>query len=74
MLSDSEFDTQVAADGLEALEKTRHLDADVIVADLVMPRNGRFRIAAALERTRRPHTGDRAHGLRQYGEGAVRRS
>jgi CheY-like chemotaxis protein len=38
VLAGSEFDTQVAADGLEALERLTTFNADVIVADLVMPR------------------------------------
>jgi DNA-binding NtrC family response regulator len=38
ILSDRGFVTQVAADGLEALERLSTFNADVIVADLVMPR------------------------------------
>jgi two-component system response regulator MprA len=38
MLSKRDFETQVASDGLEALEKLASFNADVIVADLVMPR------------------------------------
>ena len=38
MLSDCDFDTQVAGDGQEALERLTTFNADVIVADLVMPR------------------------------------
>jgi DNA-binding NtrC family response regulator len=42
MLSGCDFDTQVAADGVEALEGLSAFDADVIVADLVMPRMDGF--------------------------------
>jgi DNA-binding NtrC family response regulator len=38
ILADRGFVTQVAADGLEALERLGTFNADVIVADLVMPR------------------------------------
>jgi DNA-binding NtrC family response regulator len=44
MLSGSDFDTQVAADGLEALERLTSFSADVIVADLVMPRMDGFEL------------------------------
>jgi DNA-binding NtrC family response regulator len=37
MLPERDFDTQVAADGQEALERLATFNADVIVADLVMP-------------------------------------
>jgi DNA-binding NtrC family response regulator len=38
MLSDGNFETQVACDGLEAVERLMTFDADVIVSDLMMPR------------------------------------
>jgi DNA-binding NtrC family response regulator len=44
MLSDSDFETQVAADGLEALDRLASFSADVIVADLVMPRMDGFEL------------------------------
>ena len=44
MLSDSDFETEVASDGLEALERLNTFNADVIVADLVMPRMDGFEL------------------------------
>jgi DNA-binding NtrC family response regulator len=44
MLSGSDFETQFAADGLEALERLATFNADVIVADLVMPRMDGFEL------------------------------
>ncbi len=49
MLADTGFDTQVAADGLEALERLATFDADVIVADLVMPRMDGFELLRHLK-------------------------
>ena len=49
MLSGSEFDTQVAGDGLEALERLTTFNADVIVADLVMPRMDGFELLRHLK-------------------------
>jgi DNA-binding NtrC family response regulator len=49
MLSGGDFETQVAADGLEALERLSAFDADVIVADLVMPRMDGFELLRRLK-------------------------
>jgi CheY-like chemotaxis protein len=38
MLSDGGFETQLACDGQEAVERLTGFDADVIVSDLMMPR------------------------------------
>jgi len=48
ILSGSDFDTQVAADGLEALERLNTFNPDVIVADLVMPRMDGFELLRLL--------------------------
>jgi DNA-binding NtrC family response regulator len=44
MLADSDFHTQIAGDGLDALERLATFNADVIVADLVMPRMDGFEL------------------------------
>src|ERR1019366_4817574 len=49
MLADSDFDTQVASDGLEALKLLAAFNADVIVADLVMPRMDGFELLRQLK-------------------------
>jgi DNA-binding NtrC family response regulator len=48
ILSESDFETQLAADGLEALEKLTSFNADVIVVDLVMPRMDGFELLRRL--------------------------
>ena len=49
MLSDCNYETQLAADGLEALERLSEFNADVIVADLVMPRMDGFELLGRLK-------------------------
>jgi DNA-binding NtrC family response regulator len=49
ILSDSDFEAQFAGDGLEALEKLAAFNADVIVADLVMPRMDGFELLRHLK-------------------------
>src|ERR1035437_917049 len=49
MLADSHFETQVAADGQEALERLTTFSADVIVSDLVMPRMDGFELLKHLQ-------------------------
>ncbi|MGA2149388.1 MAG: sigma-54 dependent transcriptional regulator [Bryobacteraceae bacterium] len=49
MLSDCDLDTQVAADGRDALERLIAFHADVIVSDLVMPRMDGFELLRHLK-------------------------
>ncbi len=49
MLADCDFDTQVAGDGQQALERLTTFNADVIVADLVMPRADGFELLRHLK-------------------------
>ena len=49
MVSDGDFDIQMAADGQEALERLTAFDADVIVSDLVMPRMDGFELLRNLK-------------------------
>ena len=49
MLSDGDFDIELAADGQEALERLATFNADVIVADLVMPRMDGFELLRRLK-------------------------
>jgi DNA-binding NtrC family response regulator len=49
MLAEHDFETQVASDGLQALERLSTFQPDVIVADLVMPRMDGFELLRHLK-------------------------
>ncbi len=49
MLPEREFETQLAADGQEALDRLAAFNADVIVADLIMPRMDGFELLRRLK-------------------------
>jgi DNA-binding NtrC family response regulator len=49
MLSDCDFETSLASDGHEALERLTAFNADVIVSDLVMPRMDGFELLRHLK-------------------------
>ena len=49
ILSDNHFETEFASDGQEALERLTTFNADVIVADLVMPRMDGFELLRHLQ-------------------------
>ncbi len=49
MIADREYETQAASDGIEALERLKTFRADVIVADLVMPRMDGFELLRHLQ-------------------------
>ena len=49
MLADSDFEIQMAGDGLEALERLAAFNADVIIADLIMPRMDGFELLRHLK-------------------------
>jgi len=49
MLSDRGFETQVASDGQEALERLATFNPDVIIADLIMPRMDGFELLRHLK-------------------------
>jgi DNA-binding NtrC family response regulator len=69
ILSDRDFETQVAGDGQEALERLSTFDADVIVSDLVMPRMDGFELLRHLiER------GDRTPAIALTGFGSMEKA
>ena len=69
MLSEREFETQVAADGQEALELLAGFNADVIVADLVMPRMDGFELLRFLK-----ERGDLTPAIALTGFGSMERA
>src|SRR5512133_1563446 len=66
MLSDGDFETQVAADGQDALERLATFNADVIVADLVMPRMDGFELLRHLKQR-----GDQTPAIALTGFGSI---
>ncbi len=74
MLSDCDFDTQVAADGQEALERLAAFNADVIVADLVMPRMDGFELLRHLKDRGDLTPAIALTGFGSMEKGAIRRS
>jgi DNA-binding NtrC family response regulator len=69
MLADGEFETQVASDGQEALERLKSFNADVIVADLVMPRMDGFELLRHLK-----EQGDLTPAIALTGFGSMERA
>jgi DNA-binding NtrC family response regulator len=49
MLSERDFETQIAADGQEALERLATFNPDVIISDLIMPRMDGFELLRHLK-------------------------
>ena len=66
MLSGGEFEAQVTADGREALERLNTFNADVIIADLVMPRMDGFELLRHLK-----ERGDRTPAIVLTGFGSM---
>jgi DNA-binding NtrC family response regulator len=69
MLSPQDFDTLFAADGREALEQLSGFNADVIVADLVMPRMDGFELLRFLK-----ERGDLTPAIALTGFGSIERA
>jgi DNA-binding NtrC family response regulator len=69
MLSDSACDIQMAADGQEALERLTVFKADVIVADLVMPRMDGFELLRHLK-----ESGDTTPAIALTGFGSMEKA
>jgi DNA-binding NtrC family response regulator len=69
ILSDGDFDTQMAADGQEALERLATFHADVIVSDLVMPRMDGFELLRHLK-----ERGDLTPAIALTGFGSMERA
>ena len=70
MLSGNDYETQVAGDGLAALERLKTFNADVIVADLVMPRMDGFELLRSPEGTR----GDATPAIALTGFGSMEKA
>src|ERR1039457_63370 len=69
MLADGDFETQVACDGQEALERLATFNADVIVSDLVMPRMDGFELLKHLK-----EHGDRTPAIALTGFGSMEKA
>src|ERR1035438_118457 len=69
MLSGGDFETQLAADGQQALERLATFNADVIVADLVMPRMDGFELLRNLK-----ERGDQTPAIALTGFGSMEKA
>jgi DNA-binding NtrC family response regulator len=69
MLSDRDFETQVAADGQEALDRLKTFNADILVSDLVMPRMDGFELLRHLH-----ERGDRTPAIALTGFGSMEKA
>jgi DNA-binding NtrC family response regulator len=69
MLSNGDFETQVACDGQDALERLTTFNADVIVADLVMPRMDGFELLRHLKQS-----GDLTPAIALTGFGSIEKA
>jgi DNA-binding NtrC family response regulator len=68
-LGGSEFETQMAGDGIEALERLATFNADVIIADLVMPRMDGFELLRYLN-----ESGDLTPAIALTGFGSIEKA
>jgi DNA-binding NtrC family response regulator len=69
MLGGCDFETQLASDGQEALDRLSSFEADVIVSDLVMPRMDGFELLRHLK-----ERGDRAPAIALTGFGSMEKA
>jgi len=76
-LSDAGFDVQTAADGEQALRSAFELRPDIVVLDIILPKQNGYEVCRRLKQneltsharivllTSKSHDGDRQWGLRQ---------